>query len=125
MLDGVAGLVGGDADRGEIVAAVILRGERQDFLRRVVVVGEMSLDLLDRDVVDPRLSHHGLGRLAAGQPAPRGDPGIPVIGARDADLRVEGKNEDQDEEQDENTLGKIEKGERSGHGRNDVGQGKR
>jgi len=66
MLEGVAGLVGGDAQGGDRGAVVDALGQAQDPLPRVVVVGQLSGGLLDGDLARPGRLEELMSGLGAG-----------------------------------------------------------
>ncbi len=66
MLQGVAALMRGDADRGERIALVILRGEHEPLVRGVVVIAEHAFLRDDFHVADARALQDGGGDLRAG-----------------------------------------------------------
>ena len=85
VLQGVAGLVGGNAHRRQRPALVDLGAEPQHFLPRVVVVAQAAGNLLDRDVVQSGGVEDVAGRRRAAQ---RGRHLLgPRIGRTDPQLR--------------------------------------
>ncbi len=84
VLDGVTALVGGDAERGDGVAVVVLFGEDEAAVGGVVVVGEVPGGGVDGDVADVIEVQDALGDLGAGHAGGGGHLGVFVVGGADA-----------------------------------------
>ena len=89
VLQGMAGLVGGDANRREARPMVVVRRQDELSVDRIVVVRQLAAGLLDVDVGNAPLGHDGGCRLPPGDPAARENPRICAIRARYADLGVD------------------------------------
>ena len=69
------------------------------------MIGQVTRGLGNFDIVDAGAGHDGLGRLAAGNAAARGDPDILVVGAGNPDLRVERKHKGQQQQHEDDRRG--------------------
>ena len=100
VLDGVAGLVSGDAQGGEAGAVIVVGRQRELPGHGIVVVGQLAGHLDDFDVGDAGGADDSLGRLATGDATARADLGIPGVGAADFHLGVEPEEHGNDDEED-------------------------
>ena len=94
----MTGFVRRDAQRGETGAAVVFRRQREAAMHGIVVVGEMSGHFDNFNAADARRTHHGIGGFGTRDPTTRRDLHVFSIRARNAHLRVETK-EDRDDNQ--------------------------
>ena len=73
VLQRVAAFVRGDADRGDRSAVVDIGGEAEALGGGIVMVAEHVVDLLDSDIVDPRIGKDAPGGISPGHPRGGGD----------------------------------------------------
>ena len=92
MLDGVAGFVRGDAQRGHAWRAVDVGRQTEPLFDRIVMVAEHVVDLADLDIVDLRGVEDFARGLRSGHSGSRGDFLVSAERGRNAHLGV--KTED-------------------------------
>ena len=87
MLNGVAGFVGGDAERGYGRRVVNIAGKTKPLLCRVVMIAEVIVDFDDLDVANVGRLQNFARRLGAGDIRARPDRAPFFERAADAELR--------------------------------------
>ena len=93
MLERVTGFVGGHADGGEGAAMVVLGGEEERFLPRVIMIGEVAGDFVDRHGVQAGAIEDLAGGLGSAPAGIGGHTRVAVVSGGQLHLRVEAEED--------------------------------